>query len=105
MIEEDAVRLIASYCEHNGYLINGFPTEKRKLFEKHEYIDGEGEDEYFCRERFELYLDRLALEKDDVAELVWFYNNSFWPDTYSNKDSFLEMTKEMLDCGIYDVEI
>lgn len=89
MIEWDAVRLIISYCEQCGYTVNGFPTEKRKLFEKQELVDGEDEDDYFCTERFNAYIYHLALEKDDVAELLWFYENSFWPGMYATKEDFL----------------
>jgi hypothetical protein len=105
MIEDEATSLILSYCEHCGYNINGFPTEKRKLFEKKENIEGEEADEYFCQERFQLYLDCLALEKGDVAELLWFYNKSFWPDTFENKEGFIALIKEQLKCGFYDIDL
>jgi len=55
MIEIEAEDMIIAYCVQQGYLINGFPTEKRKTIEE------EIEDEYFCRERFQLYLDTLAI--------------------------------------------
>jgi hypothetical protein len=105
IIEENATSLIVSYCEHNGYLINGFPTEKRILFKMQEDINGEEEDEYFCQERYQLYLDRLALEKDDVAELWWFYSKSFWPNAFENKEMFLEIIKEQLECGFYEIDL
>lgn len=105
MIEEEVTRLIVSYCEHNGYMINGFPTEKRKLLEIQENIEGEEVDEYFCHERFQLYLDCLALEKDDVAELLWFYNKSFWPDNFETKEGFIELINDQLKCGFYDIDL
>ncbi|MBP7641995.1 MAG: hypothetical protein KA767_01585 [Saprospiraceae bacterium] len=99
MIEIEAEDMIIAYCEQQGYLINGFPTEKRKIIEE------EFEDDYFCRERFQLYLDTLAIEKDDVAELWWHYNNSFWPDWAVEKDKFLNEIKENLESGVYDIEL
>lgn len=42
-------------------------------------------------------MDKLVIEKDDVAELVWLYNNSFWPDTFGNKNDLIEFIKEELE--------
>lgn len=103
LIEEEAEGLIVTYCEHHKYTINGFPTEKRKLFENQETIEGVDEDEYFCQERFQLYLNHLTLEKDDVAELCWHYTNSFWPNCYNTKEEFLDGTREILENGHYDI--
>ena len=99
MIEIEAEEMIIAYCVQQGYLINGFPTEKRKTIEE------KIEDEYFCRERFQLYLDTLAIEKDDVAEMWWHYNNSFWPDWAVEKDKFLNEIKENLESGVNDIEL
>ena len=46
--------LIIENCVSQGYLVNGFPTEKRKLSEEEL-----GED-YFCRERYQLYLGQVV---------------------------------------------
>ncbi|HOD55375.1 MAG TPA: hypothetical protein PKJ08_12680 [Candidatus Cloacimonadota bacterium] len=105
MIEEEVTGLIVSYCEYNGYMINSFPAEKRALFEKQELVDGEEEETYFCQERFQLYLDYLVLEKDDVSELLWFYNKSFWPDSFETKESFLELIKQQIQCGYYEINL
>lgn len=99
MIEEEAEDLIVAYCEHQGYLINGFPTEKRKLPEE------ELEEDYFCRERFQLYLDKLAIEKEDVLEICWHYNNAFWPDFLNTKEKFLDLMKEQIENGHDDFEL
>lgn len=99
-IEEEAEDIIIACCEQMGYLINGFPTEKKKLSE-----DVLGED-YFCRERYRLYLDMLSLEKDDVAKLMWFYTSSFWPDAFKTKEDYLASTKEIVEStGFYGVAI
>ena len=31
LIEQEAEQIIVEYCEAKGYLVNGFPTEKRQL--------------------------------------------------------------------------
>lgn len=100
MYEVDAEELIVAYCEERGYLVNGFPTEKRGL------EDEEYDEEYFSAERFRLYLDTLAVEKDDVAELIWYYHSMFWPDFQEDKQEFIERLKGQLENGaLYDVEL
>ena len=42
---------------------------------------------------------------DDVAEIWWFYNKTFWPDCVDTKEKLLEQIKEQLECGFYDIEI
>ncbi len=93
--------LIIAYCEENAYLINGFPTEKRKM-DLEEFDD----EDYFCRERFHLYLDLLTCQKQDVAELTWHFTNSFWPETFESIQDFIDQAKERIDCiGFYDVTL
>jgi len=99
LIEMEAEDLIVSYCEYKGYMINGFPTEKLKNF------DEELDDEYFTQEHFRLYLDRLSLDKNDVAELWWFYNKSFWPDWVHSKEAFINEVKGRIESNFYDVEL
>ena len=79
-IETQCEDLIVDYCEKLGYLINGFPTEKRKQSEQ------ELNEDYFCRERLQLYLDTLLVSKNDVADLMWFYSNLFWPGQFKSKE-------------------
>lgn len=92
LLELNAEKLIITYCEERGYLINGFPTEKRKLDE-----DELDDEDYFCRERFLLYLDILTYQKEDVAELTWHYANSFWPSTFESKEDYVAQAKERAD--------
>lgn len=99
LIELKAEKLIIAYCEQNNYLINGFPTEKKK-------IEEELEEDYFCRERYELYLDTLLIEKEDVAELMWCYTSSFWPDYFDTKEEYVQTIKEQVATGVfYDVDL
>ncbi|MCZ8297012.1 MAG: hypothetical protein O9297_07315 [Flavobacterium sp.] len=98
-LELEAEKLIVSYCEQNQYLINGFPTEKKK-------IEDELDEDYFCRERYQLYLDKLLVEKEDVAELMWCFTSSFWPDSFESKEYYIQCIKEQLESGVfYEVDL
>ena len=99
LIELRAEKMIINYCEQQNYLINGFPTEKKE-------IEDELEEDYFCRERYQLYLDKLLVEKEDVAELMWCYTSSFWPDSFESKEHYIQCIKEQLESkSFYDVDL
>jgi hypothetical protein len=95
LIEKEAEQLIVKYCEAKGYLVNGFPTEKKQLPEE------ELEEDYFCQERYQLYLDTLASQHEDVAELMWCYVSSFWEDQCESKEEYLQNLKDGLDSGVF----
>jgi hypothetical protein len=100
-IEWQANHLIINYCETMGYVINGFPTEKKKSGE--EELDDE---DYFCKERFDLYLDMLTCQKEDVAIIMWHFNESFWPGSFNSKEEYIKSAKERVECGVfYDLKI
>jgi hypothetical protein len=100
LIELEAEQFIISFCEANGYLVNGFPTEKKQLPEE------ELEEDYFCRERYQLYLDTLATQREDVAELMWCYVSHFWPEQYESKEEYIQNLMENLESGVfYDVNL
>ena len=100
IIELEAERLIVEYCEAQGYLINGFPTEKKQLPEE------ALEEDYFCRERYQLYLDILATQKEDVAILMWAYVSSFWKAQFESKEEYLQSIRNNLESGVfYDVTL
>jgi hypothetical protein len=99
LIELRAEKIIINYCEQQKYLVNGFPTEKKK-------IEDELEEDYFCRERYQLYLDILLVEKEDVAELMWCFTSNFWPDSFESKEYYIQCIKEQLESGVfYDVDL
>jgi len=99
-IEQEAEQLMVDYCEAKGYLVNGFPTGKKQLPEEELEVD------YFCRERYQFYLDTLATQHGDVADLTWCYVSSFWNDQYESKEEYLQSVKDNLDSGVfYDVTI
>jgi hypothetical protein len=98
LIESEAEELIIDYCEDKGFLVNGFPTEKRQIPEE------ELDEDYFCRERYQLYLDTLTTQDEDVAELMWFYVNSFWENQFDSKEEYLQSIKDNLnDGGFYNI--
>ena len=100
LIEKEAEQLIVNYCEAKGYFVNGFPTDKKQLPEE------ELEEDYFCQERYQLYLDTLATMHEDVADLMWCYVSSFWQDQFESKEVYLQKLKDNLDSGaFYDVTI
>jgi hypothetical protein len=100
LIEKEAEQLIVKYCEAKEYLVNGFPTEKKQLPEE------DLEEDYFCQERYQLYLDTLATQHEDVAELMWCYVSSFWEDQYETKQEYIQNMRDNLDSGIfYDVNL
>lgn len=94
LLEIDAENLIIAYCEEKKYLIKGFPTEKKK-------IKDQLDEDYFCRERYQYYLDCLTIEKKDVAELMWCYVSNFWPDSFDSKQEYILTIQEQLNSGVF----
>jgi hypothetical protein len=98
-LEVEAEDLITAYCVYQNYLINGFPTEKKA-------IEEELDDDYFCRERYQLYLDQLALQKEDVTKLMWCYTSNFWPDYFESKEEYITSIEHQIKSGVfYEVDL
>lgn len=98
-IEYEAEQLIIDYCVSQNYLINGFPTEKLAVVD-------DLEDDYFSRERYQFYLDRLIIEKEDIADLMWHYTSSFWPNYFESKKEYEETINHQIKSGVfYDVTL
>lgn len=87
MYESDMVYLISDYCVQKGYLVKGFP-KKMEESSKEEY-----DEDYFTYERYDFYISTLATEKEDVADLMWFYVSKFWKDFFDSKEDFIEAAK------------
>jgi hypothetical protein len=99
LLESEAEDLIIDYCVNRNYLINGFPTQKKEM-------PAEYDEDYFSMERYQLYLDKLTLEKEDVAELTWYYVSSFWPGWFDSKDEYIESIIHQIKSGnFYDVDL
>ena len=97
--EQEDLHNIVQYCECKGYLINGFPTQKRLI------ILEEDQEDYFNDERFQYYLDLLSLQKEEVAELNYTYQKSFWPDSMGTFDEFMAAIQFQINSSnFYEVD-
>ena len=100
-IDEGYIRtLIATYCEEQGYEVEGFQTEKRELGKTNKDYD----EDYFSWERYEKYIDILCLEKEDVLELRFFYYKTFWSDQVTSSQQVKEDIKFNLKNNLYDTD-
>ena len=91
--------IILEYCLNNKYKINGCSPKLMGDDEDDEYINV-----YF--DKLRLYLDLLSLEKEDVAELCWYYQSIFWPDVTETMNEMIERIKHQVSSGkYYKVEI
>jgi hypothetical protein len=88
-IESDVQHLIINYCKHKHYDVNGLTIEKP------EAIAEKNDDDLFPYERNRQYLEQLALTHDDVAQLLWFYYHTFWPEIglWVTKDDLIQFIK------------
>jgi hypothetical protein len=91
-MEQQAFGLITDYCRAMNYRIGEFPNKES---EEKEYSD----------EHWMLYLDKLTLLHDDVAQLHWHWVVSFWPAEYERFEVFLDMIKARIHGGFYDVTL
>jgi hypothetical protein len=88
-LENKAFNLIIGYCQEMKYKADGFPSDltlNDELTYKH----------------WMLYVDKLTLAHDDVAQLHWHWVTSFWPAKYESFEVFLEETKNRISGG-YDI--
>jgi hypothetical protein len=99
LYEREALNSIVQFCECKGYLINGFPTHKRLIIPEEEQGD------YFTDERFQYYLDLLSLQKEEVAELNYTYQKSFWPDSIGTFGEFMASIQFQINStNFYEVD-
>ena len=100
-IDEGYIRtLIATYCEEQGYEVEGFQTEKRELGKTNKDYD----EDYFSWERYEKYIDILCLEKEDVLELRFFYYQTFWSDQVTSSQQVKNDIKFNLKNNLYNTD-
>jgi hypothetical protein len=96
-IEQKAENLIVAYCESMDYQIDGFPQDKKRLAKENEDFD----EDYFCRERYQMYLDMLATTQFDVADLMWHYTSKFWPDQFDSKQEYIDNVLANIKLGTF----
>lgn len=97
--ESFVVEIISDYCVGKGYEVEGFPIQKRELAEI-ENLHGE---EYFCHERYIKYLDILAIQHQDVFELMYFYSSTFWPEQFYDEELYKERLLDYISCDVYEI--
>lgn len=98
--ESYVVHIISNYCVSQGYEVAGFPIQKR-IFE---IINANYDEDYFCQNRYEKYLDVLATRYDDVFELMYFYSSTFWPEQFNDKTRYREILLDYISCDVYEVD-
>ena len=84
-----AFNLIIEYCQKMQYKADGLPSTSTV-------------EEELTEEHWMLYIDKLTLVHDDVAQLHWHWATSFWPDKYESFEVFLGEIKKRISVG-YDV--
>jgi hypothetical protein len=82
-----AFKLIIDYCQKMQYKADGFPSTSS--------VQEELTDEHWM-----LYIDKLTLVHDDVAQLHWHWATSFWPDEYQSFEVFLGVIKTKIKGGL-----
>lgn len=100
-IYESNVRdILLAYCESKGYEVDGYPFQKRILGE----TDNNYDEDYFCYERNLKYLDVLATIHEDVMELMYFYNKTFWSDQVGSMEEYSKYLTEVIEKKLHDIE-
>ena len=83
LVENEAEMLIFNYSKAMNYHIEGV-SYLESLNE--EVMDDEEIDQSELRKE---YLVLLEKKFQDVADLMWHYVSSFWPDAFENKEEYL----------------
>jgi len=83
LFENEAEMLIFNYSKEKNYQIDGvnyLESLNNEIMEDDEMDQSEYRKEYL-----------VLLEKkfDDIADLMWQYVSSFWPDSFENKEQYL----------------
>ena len=104
IIEIDALDIICKYCIDQRYEVDKVPEKlTSKDFDIEEYF------ELYDSSIFEVYsqyIEYLALEKNDVSELMWHYTKSFWPNQFESKTNYFVNLKGLLERGsVYDFKL
>ncbi|MFZ9695913.1 MAG: hypothetical protein ACO3AY_08570 [Chitinophagaceae bacterium] len=91
-LRKKAFNLIIEYCQKMQYKADGLPSTSTV-------------EEELTEEHWMLYIDKLTLVHDDVAQLHWHWAISFWPDEYQSFEVFIDMIKERIGGSFYDVTL
>ena len=91
-LEQQGFDLIVAYCQEMNYQADGFPSASTLVDD-------------LTDEHWMLYVDKLTLLYDDVAQLHWHWVTSFWPAEYEKFDGFMDMIKARIGGSFYDVTL
>jgi hypothetical protein len=91
-LRKKAFNLIIEYCQKMQYKADGLPSTSTV-------------EEELTEEHWMLYIDKLTLVHDDVAQLHWHWATSFWPKEYESFEVFIYMIKERIGGSFYDVTL
>jgi hypothetical protein len=97
--ESYVIEIISEYCVAKGYEVDGFPFHN-KTFSSDVSASSSN---YFCHERYIKYLDILALQKEDVFELMYFYSSTFWLEQFYDKEQYRGVLQDYIDCDVYEI--
>jgi hypothetical protein len=87
--EKKAFNLIIDYCHKMKYKSDGLPTDTSLCNE-------------IIYKQWMLYVDKLTLVFDDVAQLHWHWVISFWPGKYESFEVFRAIIKKRVD-GVFGI--
>ena len=83
LIENEAEMLIFNFSKEKNYQIDGVSYVESL---NDEDMD---DDEMNQSEQRKEYLSLLEKKFEDIADLMWHYVSSFWPDAFENKEEYL----------------
>lgn len=89
IIEDEVTSLIFNYCQTNDNIINDSSTKKIKKIDN----SNSQNDDSFSKEIQQLYIQLLSLEKQEIADLLWFYKSLFWPLWFDDRNKFIEQIR------------
>lgn len=93
IVELEVYSAISDYCIERAYQANDFP---QKLFDHNisisDYVDAEG---IFTYDLLLEYIEIVALTKDDVADLLFYHSNAFWPNFKLGKEDMLQLIRDV----------
>jgi len=83
-------QVLLNYNISQNYDVDGFPFLHKELSKTNQDID----EDYFY-DRYDLYLYKLANEKEDSFDLYKFYLKLFWPEFFDMDDEYILIFMEM----------
>jgi GTPase SAR1 family protein len=89
IIEDEVISLIYNYCQSNDSIINDSSPKKIKKLDNSK----SQHDDSFNKEIQRLYIQLLSLEKQEIADLFWFYKSQFWPLWFDDRNKFIEQIR------------